>query len=60
MLVRSVDVRIIAVRLGDTAFEVVRDDRPRCAAEVVERADVGSEPIPGALAEARLGCGATI
>jgi hypothetical protein len=57
ILVRPVDVRIVAVGFGDAALEVIRDDRPRCTTKILKRAHVRTEPIPGPLAQRSLGVG---
>ena len=54
VLVAGVKIRLIAARLMHAALEVVGHDRPRHTTEVLERSDMGRQPIGHTLAEARL------
>jgi hypothetical protein len=57
VLVARVEVGLVAAGTVHAALEVVEDDRPCDAADVVERPHVGTEPVGERLREARLDVG---
>src|SRR5882757_765155 len=54
VLVAGVEIRLVATGAAHTALEVIRDDRPRYPAEVLERAHMSCEPVGHRLGEGRL------
>ena len=57
ILIRPVDARLVARRLGDAGFEIVGHRSLRHTAKEIERVDVRTNPVGQRLAPARLGVG---
>jgi len=49
ILVRAVQIRIVAVGLDDPALEVIRHDGAWRTAKILERPNMRPEPVGGAL-----------